>query len=280
MSKLNKRAGQRLIERMREENYPILSREEEIELFKKAKAGDKEAKDKILKYNMRLVIAYAKEYCSSLPYDRFEDCVSAGNIGLIEAYDKFDINRGTKFSTYATQWIIMEIKKELNKDLVNISPFIKSNMAKIRKAKEELQKKGIPNPSSKDIANYLNINEKIVKRYSKIKIFNKATYNTLSGITEEEVLTFKFHPTVSGESIEVSYIKEAIENADLTDMEREAVLNISGILGKPRLSIDRFAKKENIKYTKAKSLYSSGLQKIKEYLIAEHPELSDNKKGG
>jgi RNA polymerase primary sigma factor len=80
-----------------------LKRNEEIELFKELSNGNPEIKDLLIKYNIRLVINVAKKYrnCGI----EFEDLVQEGILGLIKAIEKFDVNRGFKFSTYATHWI-------------------------------------------------------------------------------------------------------------------------------------------------------------------------------
>src|SRR5215207_6620021 len=81
----------------------LLSHQEEIDLSKRAKAGDKKARQRLIEKNLRLVISVAKKYRGyGLP---FEDLIQEGNIGLIKAAEKFDPERGFRFSTYATWWI-------------------------------------------------------------------------------------------------------------------------------------------------------------------------------
>lgn len=92
-------------------NYEILKKDEEIELLKKAKAGDNEAKNKLIVSNLRLVVNVAKNYVNrglSLI-----DLISEGNFGLIYAIEKFDMNKGFRFSTYAVWWIKQSITKAI-----------------------------------------------------------------------------------------------------------------------------------------------------------------------
>ena len=79
--------------------YPLLTREEEVELAKKIESGDRHAKDRMIQSNLRLAISVAKKYQSK--GSSLEDLIQESNMGLIKAVDRFDWRRGFKFSTYA-----------------------------------------------------------------------------------------------------------------------------------------------------------------------------------
>ncbi len=89
--------------------YEILDREEEEKLLRKVKEGDLEAKNKLILCNLRLVISVAKNYMNKGM--TLIDLISEGNFGLIRAIDKFDIEKGFRFSTYAVWWIKQSITK-------------------------------------------------------------------------------------------------------------------------------------------------------------------------
>ena len=91
---------------------PLLTREEEIELCEKAKKGDKAAKDKIIKANLRFVVKVAKKY-QNHGLD-LTDLISEGNIGLITAIEKFEPERGYHFISYAVWWINQSILKAVS----------------------------------------------------------------------------------------------------------------------------------------------------------------------
>src|SRR5215217_4144688 len=87
----------------------LLSHQEEIDLSRRAKAGDKRARQRLIEKNLRLVISVAKKYRGiGLP---FEDLIQEGNIGLMKAVEKFDPDRGWRFSTYATWWVRQAVQR-------------------------------------------------------------------------------------------------------------------------------------------------------------------------
>lgn len=83
--------------------YDLLNGTQEIELMRKAHAGDIEARNKFIQSNLRLVVSVARHYLNRGL--SFSDLIQEGNLGLIKAVDKFDPERGFRFSTYATWWI-------------------------------------------------------------------------------------------------------------------------------------------------------------------------------
>jgi len=85
------------------DNGALLTHAEEVELSKRARAGDDKARTRLVEKNLRLVVSVAKKYRGyGVP---FEDLIQEGNIGLMKAVDKYDPDRGWRFSTYATWWV-------------------------------------------------------------------------------------------------------------------------------------------------------------------------------
>jgi RNA polymerase primary sigma factor len=87
----------------------LLTHEEEMDLGRRVRAGDKKAREKLIEKNLRLVVSVAKKYRGmGLP---FGDLIQEGNIGLMKAVEKFDPDRGYRFSTYATWWIRQAVQR-------------------------------------------------------------------------------------------------------------------------------------------------------------------------
>ena len=145
--------------------YPLLSKEEEYETICKAQTGDPEAKNKMIVSNLRLVVYVAKKYNGN-PSIRLPDLIQEGNLGLISAIEKFDPERGNRFSTYATRVIGQHIQRAVDSITKEIKlPTNKNELiSKVSKAQRALRQKLQRDPEPEEIAEELGMSvEKIVE---------------------------------------------------------------------------------------------------------------------
>ena len=135
---------------------PTLSNEEKKELFAKIENGDKQAREKYIKGNLRLVLSVIKRFSQS--NENVDDLFQIGCIGLIKSIDNFDITQNVRFSTYAVPMIIGEIRRYLSdNNAIRVSRSIKDTAYKAMQAKEKLAAKKQTEPTVKEIADELEI---------------------------------------------------------------------------------------------------------------------------
>ncbi len=132
--------------------YPLLTREEELELANRVVAGDKIAKDALVTANLRLVVSIAKKYIGRGM--AFLDLIQEGNQGLIKASEKFDPTKGFKFSTYATWWIRQAITRAIADQArtIRIPVHMVETINKMIKIQRQLTQKLGRDPSHEEIA--------------------------------------------------------------------------------------------------------------------------------
>ena len=149
--------------------YPLLTREEEYELATLIKEGDLKAREKFINSNLRLVVSIARRYIGR-GLD-FLDLIQEGNLGLINAVNKFDSNKGFKFSTHATWWIRQAITRAIadKSRNIRIPVHLYEKLSKLDKLFSNLQKKLGRDPTYEEMAKELSITAEEVERLYLIK---------------------------------------------------------------------------------------------------------------
>ncbi|MGI5923733.1 MAG: sigma-70 family RNA polymerase sigma factor [Lentisphaeria bacterium] len=142
--------------------YPLVTPKEEVELAAKIAAGDGEARAKLIRSNLRLVVKIAHDFKGlGLP---LLDLISEGNIGLMRAVEKFDPSKGAKLSSYAAWWIKQSMRRALANQARTIRIPVQSatKISKIQAARVKLTEELGREPSDKEIAAEVNLTERTV----------------------------------------------------------------------------------------------------------------------
>lgn len=139
----------------------VLKSDETRELLKRSKDGDKEAREKLISGNLRLVLSVIQKFSGR--GENVDDLFQVGCVGLIKAIDNFDINQNVKFSTYGVPMIAGEIRRYLrDNSSIRVSRSTRDTAYKVLQAKEKIIGDTQREPTVEEIAKYLNIDRKDV----------------------------------------------------------------------------------------------------------------------
>lgn len=166
--------------------YKLLTVEEERRLSIEVSKGSKEAREKMIKANLRLVVNIAKRYMNrGLP---FLDLIEEGNIGLIRGVEKFKLSKGCKFSTYATYWIRQAIERAIvnQSGVIRLPIHVSGDLARLNRTVREMTAKLDRAPTEDEICKRLDIKKRYLKRLVNVA---PKVYSLDAKISEESGLS-------------------------------------------------------------------------------------------
>src|SRR5574344_1109110 len=246
---------------------PLLTSEEELNYSIKAATGDKHAKQVLAESNLRLVVSIAKRYVGRGLL--FLDLIQEGNMGLMKAVEKFDYDKGFKFSTYATWWIRQAITRALADQArtIRVPVHMVETINKMARIQRQMTLELNREPTEEEIANKMGISVDKVREVIKISQ-DPVSLETPIGEEDDSHLG-DFVPDESNMSPEDyatnEILKEEIESVLLTLQEREQeVLELRfGLKDGTCHTLEEVGKKFNVTRERIRQIEAKALRKLR-----------------
>jgi RNA polymerase primary sigma factor len=252
------------------DKFPLLSREEEIELAEKADKGDKQAKEKLIVSNLRFVVSIAKKYQGNgVP---LSDLISEGNLGLITAVDKFDYTRGFHFISYAVWWIKQSIMKAISEKsrMVRLPMNRANELVQIGKFIDRYTKKHGSKPSNDIIAGELSMNKSEIRKLLDISSSQSSIEDLSYDDTDSGEIAFSENIFANEDNLPENFaiFSSLQENIDkilskLSERERVIIEHRFGLNGKEPQSLSKIGAKMNLTKERIRQIEKSAMEQIR-----------------
>ncbi len=245
--------------------YPLLTKEEEIELAQRIERGDLEAKERLINSNLRLVVSNARRY---MRQDlNLLDLIQEGILGLIRAAEKFDWRKGYKFSTYATFWIRQAIQRALESKerTIRVPNQVAQRERKVMRIERELATKLGRDPSTEEIAREAELDPAQVEE---IRDLTRVVTSLDRPVGDEDASALGefIRDERSGPSEEVAVslrdqtLRRAVE--ELPEDERQVIRLRYGINGDEPTPLRETSRRLELKQSEVKKLEERGLSRL------------------
>lgn len=248
--------------------YPLLNPEEEQELGKKILENDSSARQKLIEHNLRLVVKVAKRYLSSGV--SLLDLIQEGNLGLIKAIEKFDINKGFKFSTYATHWIRQTITRAIHDKSRNIRVpvHLQEKIISLNKVRKELGNTFQREPTVEELAKELQLSVEKTKKLIELQADTVSINNFVGDEEESELEDFIPNNKYSTEDEAILHMMKSeiinlFDKCCLSIREKDILIERFGLIDGEEKTLEVVGEKYGLTRERIRQIEAKAIKRIR-----------------
>lgn len=251
----------------------LLNAEQEKELAHRIEEGDSEARDRMVRANLRLVVNIARNYTGKGL--GLQDLIEEGNLGLLRAVEGFDPSMNTRFSTYASYWIKQSIKRALvnTAKTIRIPAYMVELLAKWRRATAKLQDELGRPPTHEEVAKSLNLPKKKLSIIKKaIRVYNSTPQaeQSESGWSLDEMIMDGSSKSPDLEMVEHDDLNHVLQLLDKMDKREATVLRMRfGLDDEEPKTLKEIGECLGLTRERVRQIESEALSKLSESLQAD-----------